>query len=201
MGGPTYGHSPPHHRPAGTSRSSELRESVKNNRRRSKGPNHPRGYKHKASNRCRPSQHNAFLPKTLRSKQLKIRPDLIQAIHTEWNRLYEEGGEAPPYEVAAPAAQFCSNGKKEWRCTFGQCAVKGDHSTAMVRHAQTHYPLGWPCPNQSCGDLLSRRDAVQRHYKLPSRTCRQLSGGATIERDTNLRIDPVGAQIVRIKWV
>lgn len=201
MSGPTR-HSPSHHRPAGTSRRSELRESVKDNRRRSKGPNHPRGYKRKASNRCRPSQHNAFPRKTLRSKQLKIRPDLIQPIHTEWNRLYEEGGEAPPYEVAAPE-QFYSNGKKGWRCTFGQCDAKGENSTAGVRHAQTHYSLGFPCPNPSCGDLLSRRDALQRHYNLSAQSCRQLSAGATIGRDMGFRVsvDSVGAQVVRIKWV
>lgn len=249
--------SPPHHRHAGATRCAKLRESVQENRRRSKAPNCHREYKPKASNPPRPSQRtSSAVKKTARRPRLESR----EPVHTESTRLHEENGEAPLYEVAAPSnpprtsPRTSSKAAKKktrrprlessidsresiqidwtrmheedvevppyevvepikvmdekghlihWRCTFsdedGVCDEKRKSKPGGKRHALTHHRLGWPCANL-CGLALSRKDALDRHYK--SDGCKTV--GMVIQRDTNLRVlvRPDGrSQVVRLQWL
>lgn len=142
--------------------------------------------------------------KATRRPRLESSIDSRESIQTDWTRMHEEDVEVPPYEVVEPVKVMDEKGRLiHWRCTFsgknGVCDKKRRSKASGKRHALTHHRLGWPCANL-CGMVLSRKDALDRHYK--SGRCKTV--GMVTQRDTKklrVSVGPDGkSQVVQIQW-
>ena len=197
---------PPHHRSAKATHTSELREHVQNTRR-SKAPNHPRPYK---SKRTTPKQRAAPVSNVPCRAPHKISLEASQILITEWQRLNLEKSDFPVYDVVSPAHDKEHQGGLKWRCSFsddkGHCDTMWRRRPEAERHSLTHHPIRWLCLNPSCGQALSREDAVERHYMnnsvckshLPARA--NLETGATTTGPVIL-LGANGLKLVQIRWV